>query len=369
MTQKTAIKNIIFPIEFDHFTGGMIHSVMTLARSLKNDYNVYIIAYNEAEVFKIDSDINPLELQKPWSISISTPFSTFGTYLEVRKLVKHFKKSETIVFTNNVGSELIFSGFGFFPIDLKRVFVSRGGDYLGKTGWIVRQGFKSVSYFICTSTRQADILKNCGIKSSKIFKIHNGVENLRVSEYSFNIEQPVQLAVVGYINSEKNQKLIIEALNLLKNDSNFDFKLNVYGTSTNSKYYEELLDLIKSYQLCEQVIFHGFTKDKKKIYTNTDILISSSVSEGFGRTVAEAMAFGIPCVGLYESGGLLDIITNSIDGFLIKNDKKELSKTILKICSNENLRNLISQNALLTFQNKFNEKIMVKRYKKFLNEL
>lgn len=364
-------KNIIFPIEFDHFTGGMIHSVVALAQSLKIDYNVYFLAHKGAEVFKLDSEIRALVLEKPWSISVSSPLKTISTFFEVKRLLKNFDLDNTLIFTNNVGSELIFSGFGFFPVSFRRIFVSRGGDYLGKTGWVVRRGFRSVYHFVCTSTRQINILNKGGIKKNQITLIHNGVAGLLENfVFTFDSREVIQLTVVGYINAEKNQKLIIDALYLLKKNKQFKYCLNIYGTDTSKLniYTKELKALINDYDLNENVVFQGFEKNKDLIYCNTHILISSSLSEGFGRTVAEAMAYGIPCIGLIESGGLLDIITDKYDGFLIKNDKYELVNVISMLTDNSVVRNNISINAKNTYNQKFTVDKMCEKYKMLINE-
>lgn len=363
-------KNIIIPIEFNHVTGGMIHSVISLAKNLTDDYEVYFLANKQAEVLMLNKSIKPLVLQKQWSISIKNPVRTLQTYLEVRNILKDFKLSDTLVLTNNVGSELIFSGFGFCPIPLRRVFISRGGDYLGKTGWFVKKGFNSVERFVCTSLRQLKVLENAGVNKQNIETINDGVESdVESFFYEFKKFRKVQLTVVGYVDTEKNQKLIVESLKLLKDKQDFSFCLNIFGAPSNKYYVFELKELINRYNLGSDVIFHGYKQNKNDIYHNTDILISSSISEGFGRTIAEAMAYGIPTIGLKISGGLLDIITDRYDGFLIDNDKYQLAEIISTLCNNKSLRDNISKNALMTYKNKFTEEIMCDNYLKFIKQI
>lgn len=362
-------RNIIFPIEFDHVEGGMIQSVISLAKFLVKDYNVYFMAYKNAEILKIDERINKLVLQNPWSISISNPFKTFKTYLEVRSLLGKFEKNSTYIFTNNVGSELVFSGFGFFSLPFKRIFVSRGGSYEGKTGWFLKKGFKSVYRFIAISENQKEILKRVGIEESLITKIHNGVpvNEFYTSKKDTNVKN---LSIVGYINANKNQILAIEALSELVKFYP-ELKLNIYGVafSHSDKIYKEKLQRrIIELGINNSVIFNGFQKDQSIIFANTDILISTSLSEGFGRSVAEAMAYEVPCVGLASSGGLLDIITNNHDGVLIEGNKSELVNALMKLIENTTFREKIISNALTTYNSRFTEHIMCSNYLKFLKE-
>lgn len=373
MKMKMKMKqNIIFPIEFNHCTGGMIQSVISIIGNLSKDYNVFILANNEAEVFKLGLNAGHLILHHPMVISISNPFQTIKTYLECKKIMKNFTYENTLVFTNNVGSEMIFSGFGFFSIPIKRVFVSRGGDYLGKTGWIIKKGFNNVNQFIAISNRQVQVLLKSGVPEPKILLIHNGIlyQGSSNYKYSFNKNGTITISVIGYISQNKNQLLAVKAIAALLK-LNYNVILNVYGVAVadSDKVYEKhLIKEINLLRVTENVFFKGFVQDQRSIYEQTDILVSSSLSEGFGRTVAEAMAFGIPCIGLRESGGLLDIITDNHDGVLINNNINELTRALVKIIDNEYFRNELSANAINTYHLKFTENVMIAKYKLFLHK-
>lgn len=366
------IKNIIFPIEFNHFTGGMLHSVMDLAEELTLNYNVYILANKDAEVFNRGSNLNYLTLEKPFCVSIHSPWRTLITYFEIRKLLCDFNENDTLIFTNNVGSELLLSGFGFFSIKFDRVFVSRGGDYKGKTGYILKIGFRSAKAFIATSSYQSKVLQDIGILKDKIKVIHNGINiQVDIDSYQFSRSGKIHLSIVGYISENKNQILAVEILKILL-EKGYDVVLNIFGVAfskTDKEYEKKLLSKINELNCADNVKFLGFKTNINEIYQNTDILLSCSLSEGFGRVVAESMAFGVPCIGLKESGGLCDIITNDVDGFLTNTDKFEISKIIEVLIENEEIRNCISQNALIKYKTKFTKDIMCDKYDKFIKEL
>jgi glycosyltransferase involved in cell wall biosynthesis len=366
------IKNIIFPIEYNHYTGGMLHSVVSLAKNLSNDYAIFLLVYKEAEILKFELDnVDSIILHNKWCINIFSPIKTISTYFEVRKLMKKFRLKDTLVFTNDVGSEIIFSGFGFFPIPLRRIFISRGGGYTGKTGLILKRGFKNVYKFIAVSKHQKNILQNVGVEDSKITIINNGI-SINNENYLLNHKNRIKnLSVIGYISENKNQILAVKALSLLISEG-YNFILNIYGIaySQSDKIYEKrLLDIIKQFNLEENVFFKGFEKNISEMYANTDILISTSLSEGFGRTIVEGIALGIPCIGLKESGGLRDIIINNENGILIKNDESELAEMIIKIYDDMDFRSKLSLNAIHTYKQKFTEEKMIENYKNFLQKL
>lgn len=357
-------KNIIFPIEFNFLKGGMIHSVSSLINFLKNDYNVYILAHKDAEIFQQIKDVNHLKLKHNWSISVFNLLKTLRTYTEVKKITKNFPKESTLVLTNNVGSELIFSGFGIKKNNLNRFFVSRGGNYEGKTGFFLKLGFKSVNKFIAISNRQVKILKQNGIEEDKISLIHNGVEANKFG-YLENKKELKNIAIVGFLHPLKNQLLAFYAIRKLK-DLNYNFTLNVYGEASSNidVEYKKILDkYIKDNELEDNIIYKGYEENRDEIYLNNEVLLSCSLSEGFGRTIVEAMAYSLPCIGLYESGGLLDIIENNENGILINNSVHELVEVLIKLHDNYEFRKQIEKNAFNTFESKFTDKIMSEKYK------
>jgi len=364
-------KRIIFPLEFNHLTGGMILSLLSLIKFLskQEEFEVYVLASKNAEIFNLKLDIIPIKLDDDWIVSFKNPLKTLRTYFQVRNKILELKVTENVlVVTNDVGSEMIFSGFGLIPIKLSRIFVSRGGDYSGKIGFIIKNGFKSLKNIIVISNRQKKVIQNIGYPVNKINLIHNGIFSEVTTKYKFNKNQEIRLGIIGYINSNKNQILAVKALSVLIKNG-YSIKLFVYGVAyvDSDKVYQKLL-FEKINELCvvEHVVFKGFINNQPRIYNNIDILLSCSLSEGFGRTIIEAMSFGIPCVGLLESGGLLDIITNNYNGLLIKNDEFELVNAIDKICSDSVFREMISENSIITYKEKFTEEIMRQNYLNFL---
>lgn len=364
-------KKLIIPIEYNHLQGGMLFSVVSLIKGLSAEFVIIVIAHEDAEIFKIGLDIVPLKLKNKWVISMSRPLMSLKTYLELRQIIQSIDLESAIILTNNVGSELTFAGFGFFPLSSRRVFISRGGGLDGKTGLFLKLCFKSCIAFVATSKKQELALLANGVERDSIKIINDGVGAPDPQEVRTYRTNSFRISVIGYIDENKNQML---ALNALKTLIAMDYKvcLNIYGVAASESQlnYKKLLEeKITELNLGDYVNFKGFERDQRIIYSNTDVLISCSLSEGFGRTIIEAMSYGIPSVGLIESGGLLDIITNQIDGILINNDSNQLAQAISYLYENASFYKLLSDNGKSTFLQKFTEDIMFEKYKHFLNSL
>ncbi|WP_373060223.1 glycosyltransferase family 4 protein [Zunongwangia sp. H14] len=155
------------------------------------------------------------------------------------------------------------------------------------------------------------------------FKIaYNGVafkdENLGFSRPDF---VKIKFGVVGRINSQKNQKEVLEIFRELLKDYKQKMELILIGEG-------EKLYLEKIIPKNTGVNYLGFLP-KNEIYQHFDFLIVNSKNEAFGRTVAEANAAGIPVLGRF-SGAFPEIIVPGKNGYLYE-DAKGLKKAILDL--------------------------------------
>jgi glycosyltransferase involved in cell wall biosynthesis len=103
---------------------------------------------------------------------------------------------------------------------------------------------------------------------------------------------------------------------------------------------ENLKKLSKELNVLNQIIFLGFISEEKKFqYLNcADIYILSSIHEGFGIVLQEAMQIGLPIIAT-DNGGQVDFVKDGENGFLVKfGDKNALVNRIEKIYLNKELK-------------------------------
>lgn len=94
----------------------------------------------------------------------------------------------------------------------------------------------------------------------------------------------------------------------------------------------------------------GETTDIAKYYRMSSILVSTSDVEGLPMNMIEAQSFGIPIVSYDYYTGPKEIITNGIDGYVIRKGSQEgkdqeMSDVILQIIQDAELRETMSKNA------------------------
>lgn len=130
---------------------------------------------------------------------------------------------------------------------------------------------------------------------------------------------------VGELNENKNNKVIISALEKLKN-KNIHYILCGVGDKK-----EALKEMAESSGVSENVHFLGYRTDIKALYNASDCFVMPSYREGLSRSAMEAMASGLPCI-LSDIRGNRDLIENGSGGFLCKpDDVIGFSEAMLKL--------------------------------------
>ena len=127
---------------------------------------------------------------------------------------------------------------------------------------------------------------------------------------------------VGELNENKNQSVIIQAMEMLK-EYNIHYLLCGQGTMK-----EELIELAAELHIQEQVHFLGFRNDVSELYRCSDIFVFPSKREGLSVALMEAMACGLPVI-CSKIRGNVDLIENRKGGYLVEeNDAEAYAKAI-----------------------------------------
>jgi len=152
-------------------------------------------------------------------------------------------------------------------------------------------------------------------------KNYSGISNTFVINNPLNItemrldnpkEEKIILAV-GRLDKQKGFDRLIKAFSHLDHQ---DWKLAIIGEGSERNNLEKL---IYDLNLEDYVSMPGRTKAIEKWYQKSSIFVLSSRFEGFPNVLCEAMAYGCACVSFDCIAGPNEIITDNIDGYLVKN--------------------------------------------------
>ena len=167
----------------------------------------------------------------------------------------------------------------------------------------------------------------------------------RINNYFGQNEKKVIL-FVGRLEEVKGLTYLIEAMK----DIN-DAVLYIVGKGSLENELKE-----QANEMSDKIVFVGGKTHKElpQVYASADVFVAPSVTasdggkEGFGLVVIEAMASGIPVVAS-KSGGIKEIVKDEENGLLCEEkDVLGLSKAINRVINDNNLREKIVSNGLVT---------------------
>ncbi len=107
-------------------------------------------------------------------------------------------------------------------------------------------------------------------------------------------EEDKVIITVGRWDIQKDYYTLLKALNELKKQ-NVKFKMIMVGTNLDYE-NDELVTLIDSYNLKDNVILLGRRNDIPALLSAADVYVSSSLGESFSNAIGEAMACELPCI-------------------------------------------------------------------------
>ena len=161
---------------------------------------------------------------------------------------------------------------------------------------------------------------------------------------------------VGRIVKRKGFDYLISSLKLL----NDDVELLIVGDGNEKVYLDQLA---RKLRLTDRVHFLGEISEELKFQylSNSDIYVLSSLHEGFGIVLQEAMQVGLPIVST-NNGGQVDIVKHQVNGLLVEAcDAEALAAAIKVLLTDNKMYQDMSVNNMEALK-KFNTDNIVNRY-------
>ncbi len=349
--------------------GGIEKYISSLCKMLDNEYEIEIICtYKNAQVafdfsdrVKINYLINKLPSKKELKIAIRR--------LNVFKALKLFIVNINILISKKVKNIKAIKNINSDYIITTRIFHNRLVNKYAKKEIIkiasehsyytdnkeVEKIVDSVSnfnYFIAIS-KNLDELFRSKLNIDSVY-IPNVLDLIPSNSSNLNNKSLVAIGRLSYVKGFNSLLYVIKQVKIKIPD----IKLDLVG---DGELYTELADLIKEYDLTDNVVMHGFlaTDRVNELIKNSSLYVMTSYSESFGLVLLEAMSFGVPCIAFDSAMGARELISGN--GILIKNrnldmmaneivyllnNRKELNRLGMiskEFCKNYDLQNVKKQ--------------------------
>ena len=200
------------------------------------------------------------------------------------------------------------------------------------------------------------------------FKPKSNKKDFFEKEFNIKIKDIPMLCMVASLNDNKNQILLIQAMDELINKKNIPFQTIFVGPCENS-YTDKLKKLSSQLNIQDNVLFLGFTNKVADIVFHSDINVLTSKQEAFGIALLEAALLKKPLLGATNTG-MTKIIKHEQTGLLFENNNAQsLADQIEKLLNNPDLCKILGENAYKHVKDNFSTQASMKKLENFYNKV
>ena len=206
------------------------------------------------------------------------------------------------------------------------------GYYFLEDRWL--RSYTDVPVVTVSDSTKRD-LEELGLK--RIFVVHNGLNVEPVVEIPEKSEKP-SIVFVGRMKRAKRPGDVVEAFRIVR-DKFRDAELWMVGDG----YLRRRLES----EAGSHVRFFGYvdSETRDELVRRAWVIAVPGVREGWGQVVTDANALGTPAVG-YDVPGLRDSIRDGFNGLLMERSPEALAVGIMRVLSDDGLREDLSINAI-----------------------
>ena len=180
-------------------------------------------------------------------------------------------------------------------------------------------------------------------------------------------EREKSIVMVGRLDENKNQSLVMEAFAEVLKRGYTDYQLKLFGDGP---------DMIKLRHLAinlgieKNVSFVGVVNNVAEHIEKTSLFILASKQEGMPNALIEAMSLGLPCISTdCPCGGPKDLIISGENGLLVPvDDKDAMVNAILKVLSDKEFADKLGQKATKV-QEKYDPKVANEKWEKYFERV
>lgn len=183
----------------------------------------------------------------------------------------------------------------------------------------------------------------------KIAVVYNGVDTVKFQARNgirkqIRVRLRVQpndilFGLVGNLIPRKAQNFFLKGLARARQiNPHFSAKTVIIGRTLDCGYTQRLHQLVSELNLHDHVMFQDFSENIIDMLSALDLFVLSSKSEGFSRSLLEAMSVGLPVLAT-RIDEIEEAVTDGENAVLVNyNDVNTMAAAMLKLAEDEQLR-------------------------------
>jgi glycosyltransferase involved in cell wall biosynthesis len=240
---------------------------------------------------------------------------------------------------------------------------ARRVDFRLKGHALSRWKYDQVDCFICSSDAIRQILLSDGVAPARAVIVHEGIDLARVAAAPAaalhgELWLPHGAPIIGNVAAlapHKGQRHLVDAAALVVREVP-DAHFVIAGEG---ELRDALAHQIKHLGLEKHVILTGFRPDVLSLHKAFDIFVMSSVTEGLGTSLLDAMACGRPIVAT-TAGGMPEVVQDGTTGILVPpRDHHAMARAIVTLLKDDGLRERMGAAGLSLVNARFSAERMV----------
>jgi glycosyltransferase involved in cell wall biosynthesis len=354
--------------------GGSERVAVNLLRGLdKHEFSLTLVLYEAIFDYPLPGDVDVIILDIPSTRNIFKLASNFIRKI-VRLAVVIRKTNPDIVFSlltstnitvilakvlSRVRCKMIASEHTHPSVNIKNE------PYGGITRYLMKHAYPKADRIIAVSEGiRKDLIEAFNLPGEKIKVIYNPVDIQEIETLSweepdhpwFHDGLPI-IVSMGRLTKQKGYPFLIKAFSTVR--QSFHCRLLIIGKGEDEG---SLARMVKSLGMEGDVQFLGFQRNPFKYMARSSVFVLSSLYEGLGNVIVEAMALGLPVISTDCPSGPSEIIEDSKSGLLVPvKDEKALTQAIVDVLTDDELRKGLSKEARLRAQS-FDLKKIAEQY-------
>lgn len=246
---------------------------------------------------------------------------------------------------------------------LPPLVASRRVDFHLKGNSFSRWKYRQVDCFIAASEAIRQMLIADGVPADRTVTVHEGIDvDHVITTPPVNVHEafwlPHHAPVVGNVAAlvpHKGQRYLIDAAHLVVQEIP-DARFIILG---DGELREHLERQVREHHLEKHVLLPGFRTDVLGCIKGFDVFVMSSVTEGLGTSLLDAMACARPIVATH-AGGIPEIVEDGVNGLLVPpRDAHALAAAIVRALRDQPLRERLGKAGFDRVRDRFTVERMV----------
>ncbi len=305
--------------------GGAERTVANLSLELSKSYDVYILLFDGKRV-TYPHNAKIIDLALPSKLGrFAKVVNVFRRIRAVRKIKKEYQFDSVVSFMFGANIVNVLSRRKEQVITSARNYLSVYGlnqVKLFRERFVARRSDKIVAI---SEMVKSDLVDNFGLPEEKITTIYNPCEVDKVVSLSEKTP-PLEFdsscfyfITVGRLVHQKGQWNLLKSFKLLSEKCE-NARLVILGSGELEKKLREMTCDLK---IEEKVIFGGFADNPFSYVKRADVFVLTSLHEGLGNVILEAMACGKPIISTDCYAGPREILAPNT---VLKSKTKQVEK-------------------------------------------